>query len=266
MTGGLPVDTKWYASEQLSPTLWLITEPHVHPIWSANIHLIIGQTRDLLVDSGMGVAPLRPFIDTLRPDADKPLVCLTTHVHVDHFGAVHEFGERLVHPIEAAEMAAPPRYSLRTVGFTEDVRQGYVEAGYPALWPLLVDALPRADYDLDSYALPGAQATGFVNDGDTIDLGGWQAEVLHLPGHSPGQVGLLHHESGTLFGADAVYDGPLIYKGKGMDVGAYAKTLRRLRSLPVQTIHGGHDPAFGRERLHEMIDHYLALWQRTDDA
>lgn len=264
MTDALPVDQHWYRSERLSPTLWLITEPHVHPIWSANMHLVIGRDRDLLIDSGMGVAPLRPFADTLRPDPQKPLVCLTTHVHIDHFGAVHEFDERLVHPIEAQEMAAPPRYFLRTDLFPEAVRQGYVDAGYPALWPLLIDALPSADYDIDSYKVHGAAATGVVEDGDTVDLGDWQAEVLHLPGHSPGQVGLFHHASGTLFGADAVYDGPLIYQGEGMNIADYSQTLRRLRDLPVTQVHGGHDPAFGPDRLNDMINHYLALWGTSD--
>ncbi|MEM9855618.1 MAG: MBL fold metallo-hydrolase, partial [Pseudomonadota bacterium] len=130
-----------------------------------------------------------------------------------------------------------------------------------ALWPWLIDALPSPDYDIDAYALKGAAPTGLVTQGDRIDLGDWQAEVLHLPGHSPGQVGLFHHESGTLFGADAVYDGPLIYEGTGTSIEDYATTLRRLSQLPVKEVHGGHDPAFGKERLDEMVAQYLRLWQ-----
>jgi len=33
---------------------------------------------------------------------------------------------------------------------------------------------------------------------------------------------------------------------------------RRLRELPVRIVHGGHRPSFGRERLIELIDKYLA--------
>jgi hypothetical protein len=32
----------------------------------------------------------------------------------------------------------------------------------------------------------------------------------------------------------------------------------RLLSLPVQVVHAGHDPSFGRERLHTLVRHYLA--------
>jgi glyoxylase-like metal-dependent hydrolase (beta-lactamase superfamily II) len=256
----LPVSPRWYGIETVDDRIICLTEPHVHPIFSANIFLVLGRDGDLVIDSGMGIAPLRPVIDEVRPDPDRPLTLLTTHTHVDHIGAAHEFDRRLVHPVEAAEMAAPTPYSLDSADIPERFRTLFADAGYPVLWPLLIDALPHAGYDPAAYALHPAPATGQVEDGDIIDLGDWTAEVLHLPGHSPGQVGLWHADSGTLFGADAIYDGPLIYDGPGMSLSDYAATLRRIRALPVQRVLGGHDPAFGPERCHQIVDHYLALW------
>jgi len=34
--------------------------------------------------------------------------------------------------------------------------------------------------------------------------------------------------------------------------------MRRLRELPVRVVHAGHDDSFGRERLIELVDRYLA--------
>jgi len=34
--------------------------------------------------------------------------------------------------------------------------------------------------------------------------------------------------------------------------------MERLRALPVARVHGGHFPSFGRRRLLELIDDYLA--------
>jgi len=256
----LPVADPWYQTKPLDERIRLITEPHVHSIFSANIHLVLGRDADLLIDCGMGIAPLRPEVDALRPDPAKPIICLVTHNHVDHIGAAHEFEERLVHPLDAEGLAHPTPYTLNSADISPAARKLFLDAGYPELWEYLVDAVPAADYDLESYALVGAPATRLINDGDVIDLGDWQGEVLHLPGHARGQVGLWHAESGTLFGADAIYDGPLIYDGAGMSVADYAASLKRLRDLPVRVVHGGHDPAFGRDRLIEIVDEYLARW------
>ncbi|KAA2316045.1 MBL fold metallo-hydrolase [Pseudooceanicola sediminis] len=256
----LPVAEHWYVARRLDGRITLITEPHVHPIFSANMYLVEGTHRDLLIDSGMGVAPLRPFVDGLRRDARKPLISLTTHTHVDHFGAVQEFDIRLVHEIEAGSLADPAPYSLNAAALSPGAMAMFAAAGYPPLWPMLIDALPHAGYEPADYVLWGAAPTDTVADGDVISLGDWQAEVLHLPGHSAGQVGVWHGHSGTLFGADAIYDGPLIWEGAGYDVAAYARTLRRIRELPVRIVHGGHDQAFGRARMIEICDAYLGLW------
>ncbi len=261
MNDDLPVDAQWYRSQQLDDRLFLITEPRVHPIFSANMHLVLGRDQDLLIDSGMGVAPLRPFVDGLRPITSKPLICFSTHTHVDHIGAVHEFDIRLVHPIEAAELENPSPYSLRTDGISDRFRKLFADAGYAPLWPLLINAVPFAGYDVDSYVLQGAPPTELISEGDVIDLGDWQAEVMHFPGHSPGQIGLFDQSTGTLFGADAVYDGPLIYEGEGTSIEDYAATLRQIATLPVKTVHGGHDPSFSKERLDEIIAGYLARWK-----
>jgi hypothetical protein len=34
--------------------------------------------------------------------------------------------------------------------------------------------------------------------------------------------------------------------------------MKRLRELPVEIVHAGHDPSFGRARLVELVDAYLA--------
>ncbi|MFT5928115.1 MAG: hypothetical protein ACI805_001232, partial [Candidatus Azotimanducaceae bacterium] len=34
-------------------------------------------------------------------------------------------------------------------------------------------------------------------------------------------------------------------------------TMKRVRQLPVDVVHGGHEPSFGRERMHELVDAYL---------
>lgn len=257
----LPLAGRWYGVERLDGRVTRITEPHVHPIFAANMHLVEGSQADLLIDAGMGVAPLGAVLDGLR-DPAKPLMLLATHAHVDHVGAAHEFGTRLAHPLEAEAMAHPAPYSLDAADIPDRLAALFEAAGYPPLRPLLIDALPWEGYDPASWTLRPAPPTALVTEGHVIDLGDWRAEVLHLPGHSPGQVGLWHEPSGTLFGADAIYDGPLIFEGPGTSVPDYAATLRRIAALAATRVHGGHDPDFGPERMRAICDDHLGRWAR----
>src|SRR5689334_16176217 len=96
----LPVVAPWYAEETVEPGVVRLFEPHCHRLVRANVFLVKGRDRDLLVDTGMSVAPLRPALSTWL---DKPLIVFTSHAHVDHVGGHHEFPEAeiLVHASEA---------------------------------------------------------------------------------------------------------------------------------------------------------------------
>lgn len=256
----IEIATPWFEARRLSSRVTQIDEPHVHLLFRANMFLIEGDASDLILDTGMGIAPLRPFVDALRRDPDKPIICVSSHCHVDHIGGAHEFETRLVHPAEAAEQAAPRPVSLDADTYPDALRRMFVEAGYPDLEGLMIDALPHAGYDPGAYALTPAPATRLIEAGDTIDLGGIVFEVVHLPGHSPGGIGLFDRAERALFAGDAIYDGPLIWQGAGMSVSDYRATFDTLEALPVETIHGGHDPCFGRARMLEIIAEYRRIW------
>lgn len=34
--------------------------------------------------------------------------------------------------------------------------------------------------------------------------------------------------------------------------------------LPISKVHGGHDPSFGHERLHQIIDEQQRTWEDTN--
>jgi glyoxylase-like metal-dependent hydrolase (beta-lactamase superfamily II) len=102
-----------------------------------------------------------------------------------------------------------------------------------------------------------APATKMLEQGDIIDLGDRHFDVLHVPGHSPGSIALWERERGLLLSGDAVYDGPLIDDAYHSNPEDYVATMQRLRELPVNVVHGGHYPSFGRDRFRELIDDYV---------
>ncbi|TVQ30935.1 MAG: MBL fold metallo-hydrolase [Geminicoccaceae bacterium] len=255
----LPVVEPWFALEALDPTILKITEPHTDPLIRANLFLVRGRERDLLIDGGNGIVPLRPFLSSRLT---KPVVALCTHAHVDHVGAIHEFEERLVHPLEAEALAHPAGdESLFFEDFPLAFRQMLQRIGYRDVPPLMITALPDLAYDPGSYRLVPTPATRLVDDGDVVETGDRHFEVLHLPGHSPGQIGLFEPRTGILFGGDAIYDGTLLADGPGMSLGAYVRTLERLLALDVTVVHGGHGASFDRLRLHDLCRDHLARWR-----
>ena len=244
----IPVAAEWFRISAVSPELTLITEPHVDELVSANVWLVRGRERDLLVDSGLGVACLRDALAPLVSGHDPVLV--VTHAHLDHMGSAHEFPECWAHPAEAVR--DPPPGSL--FGPALGAELGLDEA----LPPLLIAALPYSGYDPARYRLRPGAVTRSLLDGDVVDPGGRPLTVLHLPGHSPGSIALLDPADGTLFSGDVVYDdGALLDSIAGSDRAQYRSSLLRLRSLPIRVVRPGHGPSFGRRRLHAIIDRYL---------
>lgn len=257
-----PVAETWYLRQDHPDGVTRFWEPHVHPLEQANFWHVKGRDADLLIDSGMGIVPLQSTFPDLFNGRET--IALATHTHIDHIGAVHEFEHRWVHPAEARQMESPSGVNtLVCADIDPELCRLFVEAGYPPFDELLIDALPWEGYDPTLYRLQGAAPTRLVTEADVIDLGDRQFELLHLPGHSPGSLGVWEEATGTLFTGDVVYDGPLVYEGPGMDLDVYAETLRRLKEIPVQIVHAGHDPSFDRNRLVEIVDHYLALWGRA---
>ncbi|GGP28126.1 MBL fold metallo-hydrolase [Silvimonas amylolytica] len=258
-----PVATRWYERLDLENGVTRFWEPHVHPLEQANFWHIRGRDRDLLIDSGMGIVPLRPSFPDLF--SDKEVIALATHTHIDHIGAIHEFEQRWVHGAEAHQMAHPSGVTTLVCADIHPQLAGlFVEAGYPPFDELLIDAMPYEGYDPRQYRLRGAEPTHLVSDQDIIDLGDRRFEIIQLPGHSPGSICIWEETTATLYSGDLIYDGPLVYEGPGMDLDIYAQSLRRLKAMPIQTVHAGHDPSFDRARLIEIVDTYLRRWNKDN--
>lgn len=245
---------RWFERRRIDDDITLIREPHVDPLGRCNIWHVRGTRKDLLVDTGMGVAELRPAIDDLF---GHDVIAFATHTHFDHVGSLHEFEHRVVGRHEAEVMAgADNRFSLYRDDMDPEIVACLEEAGYQVA-DCLIDALPHAGYDARAYRVKPAPPTRIVDEGDMVSLGDRRFEVLHLPGHSPGSVGLWEAATGTLFSGDAVYDGPLLDMLPESDIDDYCRTMERLMELPVTVVHAGHDPSFGRGRLVELCRGYL---------
>jgi glyoxylase-like metal-dependent hydrolase (beta-lactamase superfamily II) len=232
----------WYETEPVTDAVVKIIEPHLDPWIQANLWLYRGPEVDVLVDTGSGIVPLAPLVESLR-DLSRPLVVVATHVHVDHAGALHEFPVRLGHAAEAHAFAA--------MADVDTVADALRRLPYAATAPA---GLPEpADY-----RMPPAPLTRVLEEGDTIDIGGGRAfEVLHLPGHSEGSIALLDRSNGLFFAGDVIYDGELLDALPRSDKAAYRTSLARVLELPVAVAYCGHGPVLTPDEMRRLARVYL---------
>lgn len=254
----LPVAADWFSVTWVTGRTALLTEPHVDGLLQAGIWYLRGRERDLLVDTGNGVAPLAPVLARFaRGGRARDIVCLCTHAHIDHIGSFHEFEQRLLHPQEReAARRIGELAPLATTTWPAELMDQLAESGFPPP-PILIDAVPFAGFDPETFRIVPAAPTHFVQGGDELDLGDRRLTVVELPGHTPGSIGLIDHEERALLAGDAIYEGGLIDTLPESDVEAYLGTMERLRVLDVDVVYPGHGGPFGRARLRELAEDYL---------
>lgn len=94
-------------------------------------------------------------------------------------------------------------------------------------------------------------------DGQTLDSGEGPLVVIHTPGHAPDHLVLWHEGSRTLFGADLMQLGNtvVIPGGRGGDLAAYLRSLRRIQGLAPVRVLPAHGPAIDDPAA--LIEQYL---------
>ena len=249
----LPVAEQWFIRKRVDENITLLTEPHVHPFLRCNIWHVRGRDRDLLIDTGMGISSLA---EAARDLFENQLTVVLTHTHVDHAGGAHEFDSCLVHQSESNILIqAKDHLPLETSKWPSKYVVMMEEDG--PIGDYVITALPSDSYNPANYRMKPATPASLIDEGDIVDIGNRSFEVLHLPGHTPGSIGLWEKSTGTLFSGDAIYDAQLLDELPESDKEAYCKTMERLLSLPVSVVHGGHVNSFGRDRLREIAVAYL---------
>ncbi|MBQ0078798.1 MAG: MBL fold metallo-hydrolase [Eubacterium sp.] len=100
-----------------------------------------------------------------------------------------------------------------------------------------------ACHQFEEFYMHAAEASNFYNtqkregnfvsveDGQIIDLGGRPLEIVLLPGHTPGSIGLIDINARTLYGGDIVQDGRIFMFGVQREIHAYMQSMKRLMSM-----------------------------------
>jgi glyoxylase-like metal-dependent hydrolase (beta-lactamase superfamily II) len=249
----------WFQTEDVGDGVTLVTEPHAAEFIRGNFFVVDCSHATLFVDSGLGLASIA---EELSGEMRDPVTLVLTHAHNDHRGGAPEFAVRLAHPLEQDVLSVRVHGRTRPGDWPAENLRAARASGYTFPSYMLAQS-PHPGFDPDDYWLEPAPATAFVEEGDRIAVGSRKFTVLHLPGHTPGGIGLLEEATGVFFSGDLLYDGPLVDGLPESNVADFAASVARIRDLPISRLHGGHGPSISHDQAVELADRYLA---RTEGA
>jgi glyoxylase-like metal-dependent hydrolase (beta-lactamase superfamily II) len=207
----VPVQSGWFAVYRAADGVFAIVEPYQ---WQEAIsYLILGSKHALLFDTGIGVAPIRPVVESLT---SLPVTVLNSHTHFDHVGGNWEFTDvaAMDTPFTRANEAGQPHARVAS-----EVSDASFCHGAPH------------GLDTARYVSRPWHATETVHDRSIFDLGGRRLELLSVPGHAPDAIALLDRAHGLLWTGDSYYDGPIYLFGRETDLASYEKSIGRLATL-----------------------------------
>jgi glyoxylase-like metal-dependent hydrolase (beta-lactamase superfamily II) len=232
----------WFIVERFPRGVTMIAEPrHYEDVKS---YLVEGARDVAVLDTGMGVGDFAGLVAQL---SDRDPIVLQSHGHFDHVGASSSYSRVLIHPSEADDLSEGMDNARFRKFFTSDYLNGDLPAGF----------------DPATASIVGTTASGYLVEGDEIDLGDRVLEVFHTPGHSPGGITLLDREAKLLFPGDAIYAGPMFAYRPTSDPVEYRDTLRKLADLAkiVDVVYPSHNRVpLSPDDVIQMHEAYEQIW------
>jgi glyoxylase-like metal-dependent hydrolase (beta-lactamase superfamily II) len=204
------IEDPWFEAYRIRPGVFAIYEPHQ----SEEIisYLILGKTRALLFDTGMGISNIREVVEGLT---SLPVSVLNSHTHDDHVGDNWRFSDI---------------YGMDT-DFTRTNSKGSREDAQAEIAPGEVCGTLPPGFNPAEYSTRPFRISHWMHDHDKIDLGERVLEIIATPGHTPDAIALLDKQNGLLFTGDSFYVGPIWLFRPETDLDAYVASVKKLAAL-----------------------------------
>ncbi len=201
----LTVNSGWYTAYDIGFDVIAICEPY--QFQEVISYLVKGQDRALLIDTGLGVCPIKPVIEQLW---FKELLVTNTHKHFDHIGNDAEFDKVYVYN-------HPSMLNIMANGYSPlHYRQVLADDTFATISPI-----KHVDYQFKPISCQPVE-TGF-----TFDLGQRRIRLQPAPGHSDDSVVFADDGNKLLFTGDTWYPA-VLYSFEGCPLDVYQNTLAEL--------------------------------------
>ncbi len=173
-----------------------------NPLRILNSYIILGESRNLIIDTGFNMKECKEAfmdnIEELNIDLTKTDL-LITHLHSDHSGLAAEVSKKGA-GLYAGKIDGPMMLAM-----TKDEYWKRFE-GYTRIFDLEKDNLLFHDHPGYKYCPKEALEFNLLKEGDLLEVGDYAFEVIDIPGHTPGHIGLYERNHRLFFGGDHILD------------------------------------------------------------
>lgn len=229
-----------------------------NPLKAVNSYFIVSEDKNLIIDTGFNVEECREsLLEGMKEfsiDFDKTDL-LVTHLHSDHSGLAAALNEKGVGvytgEIDGAminEMAHKPYWDK----FNE----------YKYVFGLDVDNVDFDDHPGYKYCPKKNIDFMALKENDRIQIGEYNFEVIFIPGHTPGHIGLYERKHKLFFCGDTILDRitpNIAFWGFEQDIlDVYLKTLKKLYDFEIDYLFTAHRNIITdhKKRIDELFMHH----------
>jgi glyoxylase-like metal-dependent hydrolase (beta-lactamase superfamily II) len=207
--------------------------------------LLAGAHKALLLDTGCAshvVSLVLPAMKEIGISPERLSYIISTHCDFDHQGG--NYGIKKVAPQALLACGTSDREAVESPEALYRLRYD----AYRTEHGIFYDA-PAKKWILDESG-KNQLVDMTLRDGERIRLSDdWEIEILHLPGHSQGHLGILDRKNRALYGGDAIHGSVYLdLQGRAslcptyLDISDYLETIRRVENLRIETYVGCHWP------------------------
>lgn len=232
--------------------VWIPGEDEFIP--DAHMYVLGNHERDdiTLIDAGLmrkSEYKLK-VLDALGIGLDQIKRIILTHSHLDHIGCLPELKRKIphmevwLHTAEASELEAGDERTVYGMNLFKTMAQAQFG---------LRDGLFKMEVHKK------------LKEGDQLLLDGSLWEVLHLPGHSKGSIGLYNRQQRILISGDTIYSDYAIgrFDLYGADPAELKRSLERIAGLELDVLLPAHNnvmevvPRGYAQKVYEQWKNYL---------
>ena len=196
---------EYFKITKASDRVYRITDP-----FGAICTLITGSEKALLADTGIGFGNIAGAVRTVT---GLPVIAVNTHEHLDH-----SMGGRFFEKVYMDRNCRDYLPLRNCREFRQRVLDIYMPRG------------PVPGFSADDYFEYDYSNVCWTEGGEIFDLGDIRAELIPIPSHTPGSVGILLHELELLLTGDSVAPLTSLMFEESLSPEEHAEVLKDLKN------------------------------------